>query len=71
MKCCSRFGPCLITLAVVAGCASTKVSGRQILVTGRVPRPDRILVYEGRAKAAAKEIADVLKTRFQQQGWIE
>ena len=26
---------------------------------------------EGRAKATAKEIADVLKTRFQQQGWIE
>ena len=25
---------------------------------------------EGRAKATAKEIADVLKTRFQEQGWI-
>ena len=25
---------------------------------------------EGRAKATAKEIADVLKQRFQQQGWI-
>ncbi len=26
---------------------------------------------EGRAKAAAEEIADVLKKRFQQQGWIK
>jgi hypothetical protein len=26
---------------------------------------------EGRAKATAKEIADVLKKRFQEQGWIE
>jgi len=26
---------------------------------------------EGRAKATAKEIADVLKTRFEQQGWIQ
>jgi hypothetical protein len=25
---------------------------------------------EGRAKATAKEIADVLKKRFQDQGWI-
>jgi hypothetical protein len=25
---------------------------------------------EGRAKSTAKEIADVLKTRFQEQGWI-
>ena len=24
----------------------------------------------GRAKATAKEIADVLKKRFQQEGWI-
>ena len=26
---------------------------------------------EGRAKATAKEIADVLKQRFQQEGWIQ
>jgi hypothetical protein len=25
---------------------------------------------QGRAKATAKEVADVLKTRFQEQGWI-
>jgi hypothetical protein len=26
---------------------------------------------EGRAEAAAKEIAEVLKKRFQEQGWIQ
>ena len=26
---------------------------------------------EGRAKATAKEIADVLKQRFEEQGWIQ
>jgi len=26
---------------------------------------------EGRAKQTAKEIADVLKKRFQEQGWID
>jgi hypothetical protein len=26
---------------------------------------------EGRAKKIAEEIGDALKTRFQQQGWIE
>ena len=26
---------------------------------------------EGRAKDTAKEIADVLKQRFQEQGWIQ
>jgi hypothetical protein len=26
---------------------------------------------QGRAKQTAKEIADVMKTRFQQEGWID
>ena len=42
--------PCLFALVIVAGCASTQVSKRQILV---------------------KEIADVLKTRFEQESWIQ
>ncbi len=42
----------LCVLAIVAGCASTKVSGRQRLVTGRLPRPDRILVYDFAATPA-------------------
>ena len=38
--------PCLFVLVIVAGCASTEVSKRQILVHHRIPRPDRILVYD-------------------------
>jgi len=33
-------------VVVAAGCASTKVSDQQILVTEKLPRPDRILVYD-------------------------
>src|SRR5262249_988199 len=42
----------LLLCAAVAGCASTKVSDRQILVTERLPRPDRILVYDFAAPPA-------------------
>jgi Domain of unknown function (DUF4410) len=46
MKSCNRIIVCLLTLLFVAGCASTKVSDRQQLVTGQLPRPDHILVYD-------------------------
>lgn len=36
----------LFALAFLAGCASTKVSNQQQLVTGKLPRPDNILVYD-------------------------
>ena len=42
----SRIVLSLFALIVVAGCASTKVSDRQILVTEKLPRPDRIWVYD-------------------------
>ena len=42
---------CLVALLVVAGCASTKVSDRQTLVNERLPRPDRIWVYDFAATA--------------------
>jgi hypothetical protein len=42
----NRIVPCLFALLFVAGCASTKVSDRQQLVTGPLPRPDHILVYD-------------------------
>jgi hypothetical protein len=94
---------CLVTIVLAAGCASTRVTSREELVTEKLPRPGHILVYdfaatmlasanpagliissgmkvygeesgsstvEGRAKATAKEIAGVLKQRFQEQGWI-
>jgi len=41
----SRIVLCLFVAVVIAGCASTKVTDRQILVTGRIPRPEHILVY--------------------------
>jgi hypothetical protein len=37
---------CLLALLVVEGCASTKVTDRQPVVTERLPRPDHILVYD-------------------------
>ncbi|TLD43602.1 MAG: hypothetical protein JETT_0033 [Candidatus Jettenia ecosi] len=36
----------LFALAFLAGCASTKVSDQQQLVTGKLPRPNHILVYD-------------------------
>jgi len=38
--------PWLFVLVIVAGCASTQVSKRRILVNERLPRPARILVYD-------------------------
>jgi hypothetical protein len=37
---------CLFVLVILLGCASTRVSNRQTLVNERLPRPDRILVYD-------------------------
>jgi hypothetical protein len=37
---------CLIALLVIAGCASTKVTGRDEQVTGKIPRPAHIWVYD-------------------------
>ena len=36
----------LVAVVVVGGCASTKVTEREILVTEKVPRPDHILIYD-------------------------
>ena len=36
----------------VTGCASTKVTSRQMLVTGQIPRPDHILIYNFAATPA-------------------
>jgi hypothetical protein len=44
--------PCLFAIAVAAGCASTKVATRQELVTGQLPRPNNIWVYDFAATAA-------------------
>ena len=36
----------LLVLVAAVGCASNKVSNRQTLVAGKIPRPDHILVYD-------------------------
>ncbi len=43
---------CLFAMVVAAGSASAKVSDREQLVTGKLPRPDHILVYNFAATAA-------------------
>jgi hypothetical protein len=43
---------CLFMLLLAAGCASTKVTNRQQYVSGPVPRPDTILVYDFAATPA-------------------
>jgi len=52
MKSRSRLVLCLFPLAVIAGCASTQVSNRQVLVTGNIPRPGNIWVYDFAASPA-------------------
>ena len=37
---------CLFALLVIAGCASTKVTSREQRVTGALPRPETIWVYD-------------------------
>ena len=44
--------PCLFAVLVATGCASTKMTGEETFVTGRLPRPGNILVYDFAATAA-------------------
>ncbi|MBI1816362.1 MAG: DUF4410 domain-containing protein [Deltaproteobacteria bacterium] len=48
----SRLALCLFALLAAAGCASTKVTNREQLVTGKIPRPGNIWVYDFAATAA-------------------
>jgi Domain of unknown function (DUF4410) len=41
-----------VTLLVLAGCAKTKITSREQLVTGPLPRPGNILVYDFAATAS-------------------
>ncbi len=42
----------LVAIVVVSGCASTKVTHREYLVTEKIPRPDHILIYDFAATPA-------------------
>lgn len=54
----SRMVSGLLALAFMAGCASTEVADQRILVTDKLPRPNRILVYNFAATPAdAPELA--------------
>ena len=58
MKSLSRVVLCLLVLVLLAGCASVKVSDTENLVTGKIPRPNHILVYNFAATPAdAPELA--------------
>jgi hypothetical protein len=56
--------PCLFALVIVAGCAPTQVTKRQILVNERMPRPDRILVYDFIADPADMPADSALAGQF-------
>ena len=58
MKSLSRVVLCLLVVVLLAGCASVKVSDTENLVTGKIPRPNHILVYNFAATPAdAPELA--------------
>ncbi len=46
MKTRNKIVLCLLGLLVIAGCASTKITSRDELVTQQLPRPDHIWVYD-------------------------
>jgi hypothetical protein len=46
MKAGRRLVSSLFVVIVIAGCASTKVTDRQVLVREKIPRPNHILVYD-------------------------
>jgi uncharacterized protein DUF4410 len=47
-----KFAICLIAVGMMAGCASTKVSNRHQLVSGALPRPAQIWIYDFAATPA-------------------
>jgi hypothetical protein len=42
----ATIAPCLFAMVLAAACASTKVANREQLVTGQLPRPNTIWVYD-------------------------
>jgi Domain of unknown function (DUF4410) len=59
---------CLFVVAVAVGCASTKISDRQQDVTGQLPRPAHIWVYDFAATPADVPGESVLSSHASQQG---
>lgn len=59
---------CLFALVVLAGCASTKVSDRQTLVTEKLPRPRHIWVYDFAATPAEMPADSALAGKYSDHG---
>lgn len=55
---------CLPLILLAAGCASTKITEREVLVSERLPRPSHIWVYDFAATAAAVPANSRLARRF-------
>lgn len=52
MKSFNKIVGCLVALLVMTGCASTKITSRDEIVTGKLPRPDTIWVHDFAATPA-------------------
>jgi hypothetical protein len=59
---------CLFVMAVAAGCASTKITDREQDVTGKLPRPAHIWVYDFGATPADVPAESALSSHASQQG---
>ena len=68
MKFRSNIVSCLFVLMAIAGCASTQVSNRQQLVTGQLPRPNTIWVYDFAATAADVPANSALAGQYSANG---
>ena len=64
----SQIASGLLALDLVAGCASTKVTNRQQLVTGPLPRPAHIWVYDFAATPADVPAGSALAGQYSADG---
>lgn len=59
---------CLVVIGVAAGCASTKITKRDEMVTQQLPRPAHIWVYDFAATPADVPAASALSAHASEQG---
>jgi hypothetical protein len=57
---------CMFALLVVAGCASTKITNREQLVTGQLPRPAHVWVYDFAATPADVQVDSAMAGQYSQ-----
>ena len=66
MKSITRYVFCVLALAVAAGCASTKVIGREEYRGEKIPRPAHILVYDFAATTAEVPADSALAGKYEE-----